>query len=318
MLSLQAFGSQQLAQARLAAESLSGPLKPIASLAMFVTLSSMAILALASVLVASYALTMWDDLAARAKGAGVAAGEARKRVEESVRWGRGVVGTLADGAREAVEAVVAAGAVAVSSHGNAPRRSPSRSRPGRSRSKGSKKSAPASNMSARAVPLQESHEYWARRVLPTGVAEMLRESVSNFAQSHPYQYAQNSTSASDWQEEDVGLGTPSTGRDSGSASPPPFDIPSDADDELDEEPKVTNEPESSRASERRQQEQQRREKAKQEGGGGGSKSGLPPRPPLSILLPSIIVTLFFTFSRIIYLVWRDRMDPKGKGKARAY
>ncbi|GAA6046962.1 hypothetical protein JCM3770_003452 [Rhodotorula araucariae] len=43
-----------------------------------------------------------------------------------------------------------------------------------------------------------------------------------------------------------------------------------------------------------------------DGGGGSRTNALPPRPPLAVLIPSILLALLFTLAKVIYQAWKVR------------
>lgn len=71
---------------------LSGPLKPLFHFTLFAWISSVAFLTLTGFLIASYLLTMWDDVGNRGKRVGIAATQARRNISSTVSWGRRMLG----------------------------------------------------------------------------------------------------------------------------------------------------------------------------------------------------------------------------------
>lgn len=71
---------------------LSAPLRPVFHITLFVWISSAAFLTLTGFLIASYLLTMWDDVGNRSRKVGMAATKARRNVQHSVMWGKRMLG----------------------------------------------------------------------------------------------------------------------------------------------------------------------------------------------------------------------------------
>jgi hypothetical protein len=93
--------------------SLADPIIPIVRLSIKTIFYIAAFIALTSIVVSSYGLTAWDHFMHRASWMGDAAGQARKRIENGVQWGRETAETIASTAGDAMETVRMAGMAAV-------------------------------------------------------------------------------------------------------------------------------------------------------------------------------------------------------------
>ncbi|KDN41799.1 hypothetical protein K437DRAFT_170924, partial [Tilletiaria anomala UBC 951] len=67
---------------------ISTPLKPLLHFWLAASISSVALVSLVAFVMLSYVLTVWDDLSARSRSVGQAAGQARRNIQASVHWGR--------------------------------------------------------------------------------------------------------------------------------------------------------------------------------------------------------------------------------------
>ncbi|KAN0062927.1 hypothetical protein ACQY0O_004748 [Thecaphora frezii] len=72
---------------------LSAPLRPVFHLTLFLSISSITLVSLTCFLAAGYLLTAWDDVSARSRRVGAAAGNARKSIEATVTWGVKMLGS---------------------------------------------------------------------------------------------------------------------------------------------------------------------------------------------------------------------------------
>jgi hypothetical protein len=71
---------------------LSAPLRPVMHVALFLSISSITLVTLVGCLIASYVLSVWDDVGLRGRRVGAAAGQARRNIEGGLTWGRRMLG----------------------------------------------------------------------------------------------------------------------------------------------------------------------------------------------------------------------------------
>jgi hypothetical protein len=98
-------------------QPLAGSILPIVRLSVLAIFYLTTFLALASIVVSSYVLSVWDHFQHHASCIGDAAGQARRRIQHGVQWGRDAAGTIVSCARDAMEVVRAAGMVVVAIRG---------------------------------------------------------------------------------------------------------------------------------------------------------------------------------------------------------
>ncbi len=77
--------------ARTLTRQVAGPLKPVLQFGLVATISSVAFVSLLTFMMLSYVLTAWDDVGARGRSVGLAAGSARKNLESSMSWARKIL-----------------------------------------------------------------------------------------------------------------------------------------------------------------------------------------------------------------------------------
>jgi hypothetical protein len=293
MLSSNGFGALSPPPLLSSPPPLASAFAPLVRLGVVASVCITAFFALASIVASSYGLTVWDDFQNRMIRVGDAAGQARKRIEHGVQWGREAAGTIAAGARGAMGAVVAAGAL-VRRKSNSLKQGGGgvKGKGGSSRGGGHYQNVRRSG-GKRAEEQQESE--W-RTAFFNGffVGPGIRSATSWLAARDSEDYAADTDSVNSTTAPRVDTGSETEPDGDSSSALPPRPNP------LDHPP-----PHNASAA---------------SWGSSAGRNKLPPHPPLKFLLPSIVLTFVFFFIYVVRFFWRSATEGRGvrlSGKERA-